>query len=71
MFPHGLGGAGEFLDRLALVVGTGDDVVAGGDRLHLRVGELRPARLRQGVEGDAIEAVTGRADFLVDLEAAL
>ena len=58
---------------LAVVLGVrlGRNFVAGGDRLHLRFGETGSAGLVEIVERDAIEAVAGRADFLVDLKAAL
>ncbi len=60
------------VEQLALpCCGTGRALVAGGDGLDLGLGEAGPARIGQRVEGDAVEAVTGRADFLVDLEAAL
>ena len=68
-------GAGQadalVVENLALVVGIGRDLVAGRDRLGLRLGEAGTARLVQIVEGDVVEAVAGRADFLIDLEAAL
>src|SRR6185312_7545427 len=59
--------------RLALVVGFGHDLVAGGDGFRLRGAEEAgtTAGIRQIVERDAVQAVTSGADFLVDLEAAL
>src|SRR5262249_27448908 len=43
------------------------------DGLRLRVGEeaRRPSLRGQVVEGDTVQAVAGRADLLIDLEAAL
>ena len=35
------------------------------------VGEARAARFGKSAEGDAVQAVAGRADFLVDLKAVL
>ena len=60
--------------RLAFVVRIGRNLVAGGDCLALRFAEANTAATlatAQIVERDAIEAVTGGADFLVDLETTL
>ena len=58
-----------------LLLGTGIvdflDAVGLGERLDLPRGEARTAGLREVAEGDQTHGVAARADFLVDLEAAL
>ena len=59
------------LEDLALVVGRGvGDLIRGGKRLDLILGEARPARLGERAERNA-QSVTGAADLLVHLEPAL
>ena len=59
------------LEHLALVVGAVGDLEIGRDRACLRLGEAGAARLGEIAERQQFYAVAGRADFLVDLEAAL
>ena len=59
------------LEHLALVVRPIGHLEAGGDRRRLRLGEARTAGIGKIAERQKLEAVTGRADLAVDLEAAL
>ncbi len=68
---EGVGEPAGPLEHLALVVRTVSDLITGGDGLRLRLGESRTAFIGEIAEGDQLEAVTVRADFFVDLEAAL
>jgi hypothetical protein len=56
------------LEHVAGVVGAVLDLVLGRDRLHLGLGITEPGQV---AERDEVEAVTDRADLLVNLEAAL
>ena len=58
------------LDLIALVVEV-LDLVFGRDRLGLRLGEAGAARVRQIAERHHLRRMAVRADFAVDLEAAL
>ena len=52
---------------LARIIGTGDNPGGGGQRPRLGDGEAGAALVGQVAEGDALQTVTGGADFLVDL----
>ena len=68
-------GAGQplpiLVHRLALIVRFGRNLVRGCDRLCLGFGEAGATFIGQRVERHPVQAVTGGADFLVDLEATL
>src|SRR3546814_10932946 len=59
---------GRPLEHLALVVRAVHHLLRGGDRLDLVVGVAEVAEI---AVGDVLQAMTGRADVLVDLEATL
>src|SRR6185312_11590578 len=59
------------LEHVARIVRAVLDLVFGGKRRSLRHRIAGTAGFREVAEGNVGQAVTGRADFLVDLQAAL
>src|SRR5262249_58462851 len=59
------------LEHVARIVGAVLDLVLGRKGCHLRRRVTGTAGVSEIAEGDVGQAVTGRAHFLVDLEAAL
>src|SRR5262249_56199892 len=59
------------LEHVALIVGPVLDLVLRRNRRDLRSGEFRPALLAEIAERQQRKAVTGLADVVIDLEAAL